>query len=146
MQLHDLQRNHPNMRKKPRVGRGGKRGTTAGRGTKGQKSRAGRRIRPGERDFIQRLPKLRGYGNKSSGPKPQIVRVGDLHKIGGDSVTHETLRAAGLIYHSGERAKILNDNRPVPRAFTVNGVEVSAGARKKIEAAGGSIHSKRDTK
>jgi len=62
MQLHQLQANHPNLAKK-RIGRGGKRGTTSGRGTKGQHSRAGRRIRPAERDFIQRLPKLRGIGN-----------------------------------------------------------------------------------
>ncbi len=65
MQLHQLQSNHPNYGKK-RVGRGGKRGTTSGRGTKGQHSRAGRRIRPAERDFIQRLPKLRGIGNAAS--------------------------------------------------------------------------------
>jgi len=62
MQLHQLQANHPNYGKK-RVGRGGKRGTASGRGTKGQHSRAGRRIRPAERDFIQRLPKLRGVRN-----------------------------------------------------------------------------------
>ena len=52
-------------RKKKRVGRGGKRGTTSGRGTKGQKSRSGHRIRPAERDLLIRIPKLRGYRNKS---------------------------------------------------------------------------------
>jgi len=64
MQLHELQPLHKNGCKK-RIGRGGKRGTTSGRGTKGQKSRAGHCIRPAERDFIQRLPKLRGFKNKA---------------------------------------------------------------------------------
>lgn len=59
MQLHLLEPLHHNLEKK-RIGRGGKRGKTAGRGQKGQKSRAGHKIRPAERDFIQRLPKLRG--------------------------------------------------------------------------------------
>ncbi|HQA95804.1 MAG TPA: uL15 family ribosomal protein [Candidatus Colwellbacteria bacterium] len=59
MQLHLLRTTHENPEKK-RIGRGGKRGKTGGRGQKGQKSRAGHKIRPAERDFIQRLPKLRG--------------------------------------------------------------------------------------
>lgn len=140
MQLHDLQRNHPNARKKPRVGRGGKRGTTAGRGTKGQKSRAGRRIRPAERDFIQRLPKLRGYGNRPVDSRPRIVRAGDLYKIDGVLITPETLEAARLIRPGrGRRVKILDDGRPISRAFTVKETEISSGARKKIEAAGGRI-------
>jgi len=63
MQLHELQPTFPNKDRK-RIGRGGKRGTTSGRGQKGQSSRAGHRIRPAERDFIQRLPKLRGVKNK----------------------------------------------------------------------------------
>ena len=62
MQLHQLKPDHPNATIK-RVRRGGKRGTFSGRGTKGQHARAGHRIRPAERDFIQRLPKLRGVGN-----------------------------------------------------------------------------------
>ena len=44
------------------VGRGGKRGKTSGRGTKGQNARAGRKKRPEMRDFIKRIPKLRGRG------------------------------------------------------------------------------------
>ncbi|MEK9186632.1 MAG: uL15 family ribosomal protein, partial [Patescibacteria group bacterium] len=63
MQLHQLKPRHRQY-PKTRVGRGGKRGTTSGRGQKGQKSRSGHRIRPAERDYIQRLPKLRGLKNK----------------------------------------------------------------------------------
>lgn len=80
MQLNQLKPNHVNKRRKPRVGRGGKRGTYSGRGIKGQKSRAGHKIRPAERDFIQRLPKLRGYRNKAA-EKPIIIHVDELHKL-----------------------------------------------------------------
>jgi large subunit ribosomal protein L15 len=59
MQLHELQPEHYNSDKK-RIARGGKRGRTSGRGQKGQKSRSGRKMRPAIRDFVQRLPKLRG--------------------------------------------------------------------------------------
>ncbi|MBI2086980.1 MAG: uL15 family ribosomal protein [Candidatus Zambryskibacteria bacterium] len=64
MQFHTLKRKTKN--KKARlVGRGGKRGKTAGRGTKGQNARAGRKKRPELRDFIKRVPKLRGRGKHS---------------------------------------------------------------------------------
>jgi large subunit ribosomal protein L15 len=64
MQFHTLTRHTP--RKKPKlVGRGGTRGKTSGRGTKGQNARAGRKKRPELRDFIKRVPKLRGRGKHS---------------------------------------------------------------------------------
>ena len=58
MQIHQLKSKKQKNRK--RIGRGGKRGTYSGKGMKGQKSRAGKRIRPAIRDFIQKIPKLRG--------------------------------------------------------------------------------------
>jgi large subunit ribosomal protein L15 len=61
MQFHALKRKTANKKGK-QVGRGGKRGKTAGRGTKGQNARAGRKKRPELRDFIKRVPKLRGRG------------------------------------------------------------------------------------
>lgn len=139
MQLHELQPTHTPAGKKTRVGRGGKRGTTSGRGTKGQRSRTGHRIRPAERDFIQRLPKLRGIKNKPLKFPAHIVRVGDLGKISGGTVNHERLRAAGLVKsRRDERIKILADGE-IKTPLTIEGIEVSRGARKKIEAAGGKI-------
>jgi ribosomal protein L15 len=61
MQFHSLKRKTPN-KKSRQVGRGGTRGKTSGRGTKGQNARAGRKKRPELRDFIKRVPKLRGRG------------------------------------------------------------------------------------
>lgn len=64
------------------MGRGGKRGTYSGKGVKGQKSRAGHRIRPAERDFIQRLPKRRGFANKpDTRTAHTIVNVDELQKL-----------------------------------------------------------------
>ncbi|MEK7227594.1 MAG: hypothetical protein AAB641_01750 [Patescibacteria group bacterium] len=64
MQFHTLK--SKTGRKYPKqVGRGGSRGKTSGRGTKGQNARAGRKKRPELRDFIKRVPKLRGRGKSS---------------------------------------------------------------------------------
>lgn len=64
MQFHTLKsktkRKHSKL-----VGRGGTRGKTSGRGTKGQNARAGHKKRPEIRDFIKRVPKLRGRGKSS---------------------------------------------------------------------------------
>lgn len=129
MQLHDLRPQHPGKNKSPRVGRGGKRGTYSGRGQKGQRARAGHRIRPAERDYIQRLPKLRGYKNRSL-VKNRVINVGDLEKrISGDLVNPQTLPEVNKILGRGE----------VKKAFTVEKIKVSASAKQKIEAAGGQI-------
>jgi large subunit ribosomal protein L15 len=64
MQLHTL-KPKTSRKKAKQVGRGGTRGKTAGRGTKGQNARAGRKKRPELRDFIKRIPKLRGRGVNS---------------------------------------------------------------------------------
>ncbi|MEK7590192.1 MAG: uL15 family ribosomal protein [Patescibacteria group bacterium] len=133
MQLHQLQPEHPLQGKKTRVGRGGKRGTTAGRGTKGQKSRSGHRIRPAERDYLQRLPKKRGYKNPSLkeklGLKPAIVNVGDLERlVSGNLIDVKVM----------PNTKILGDGE-LKKSYTVKGVPVSGSAKKKIEAAGGKV-------
>lgn len=129
MLLHELKPNHPQKDKKPRVGRGGKRGTTSGKGTKGQKSRSGRRIRPAERDYIQRLPKLRGYKNKPVSQKLRAVNVGDLEKMVNGGVVDANVLPGAKILGGGELKK----------AFEIRGVPASESARKKIEAAGGKV-------
>ncbi len=74
MQLHELQPLYPNKSRR-RLGRGYTRGHKSGKGQKGQRSRAGRSIRPAERDLIQRMPKLRGWKNKTSVYKKDTKRV-----------------------------------------------------------------------
>lgn len=140
MQLHEVKREHPGARKKIRIGRGGKRGTTSGRGTKGQRSRAGRRIRPGMRDFIQRLPKLRGFRNRPRESKrTKVVNLTALSKLSTVRITRDELTRAGLMPKAYRGPiKILGEGK-MDRPVTVKGVSVSRSAREKIEQAGGRI-------
>lgn len=130
MQLHEIKPQHALKAKKPRVGRAGKRGTTSGKGQKGQKSRSGRRIRPAERDYIQRLPKLRGIKNKPLGIKLGVLNVGALEKLAENGIVNEKVL--------GKKVKILGGGE-VKKAITVEGLLVSDSAKKKIEAAGGKV-------
>lgn len=129
------------------VARGGRRGKTAGRGTKGQKARSGHKIRPEIRDVIKRIPKLRGRGknsNLSIQKKPFVLNVEALELVfaNGDTVSRTTLAEHGLIsIHHGtiHSVKILS-NGALTKKLTIKGLAVSAGAKEKIEKAGGTIH------
>ena len=122
-----------------RVGRGGKRGSYSGRGVKGQKAHAGRRIPAAARELIRRLPKLRGYKNKSLRPKDLVVNVGQLDKVGGRVISVSSLFKAGIIkYSKTAKVKILGDGE-VTKSFEVVGVGVSKSAKEKIEKAGGKV-------
>lgn len=144
MQYHTLKRKTEN-KKKILVGRGGKRGKTAGRGTKGQKARAGHKIRPEIRDMIKRLPKLRGRGvnsNKSIQSDATPVNLSSLEAFKvNEIVSPKTLVDKGIlstVHGRYPRVKILSAGE-VSVALTIRGCEVSAGAKSKIEKAGGKI-------
>jgi len=145
MQLHNLKRNTTN-KKARQVGRGGSRGKTSGRGTKGQNARAGHKKRPEMRDIIKRIPKLRGRGKnflKSRFADASVVKVKDLATIfaKGEIINRESLLAKRLIrLRNGKipTIKILGSDT-IDVAVKVVGVPVSAGAKKAIEAAGGSV-------
>ena len=98
MQIHTLTRTTPS-RAKRRIGRGGKRGTYSGRGIKGQKARAGAKFFPAEREFIKKIPKLRGYRFKSFRTQPVIINLHTLeeHFAEGDTVSPAALLKAGII-------------------------------------------------
>ena len=134
--------------KKPKlVGRGSKRGKTSGRGTKGQKSRAGHKIRPMLRDAIKKLPKLRGRGkniNKAFRIKPEVINLGAISAAfkAGASVTPSALLTAGLIRRSGgtiPAVKVLAHGE-LAHALSFYDCQMSATAKAKIEAAGGTVN------
>ncbi len=145
MQTHNLKRQHPN-KKSQQVGRGGTRGKTAGRGTKGQNARAGHKKRPEIRDFIKRIPKLRGRGKNSNTTrqtKPMPINLGDINKIfkDGSVVSPQTLvKAKMLSMTAGDlpRVKILATGA-LDKKITVKDCAVSATAKAAIEKAGGSV-------
>ena len=145
MQSHNLKREHPNEKSKL-IGRGGTRGKTAGRGTKGQNARAGHKKRPEIRDFIKRIPKLRGRGkniNTSIQNKPLVINIGLLNKLckSGDTVSPETLLKHGLLKEVKgflPKVKILGGGS-LDKKLIFEGCQVSASSKMAIEKAGGSV-------
>jgi large subunit ribosomal protein L15 len=148
MQLHELKPTAPKKTAK-RIGRGGKRGKTSGRGMKGQTARAGNSTRPEMREQIKKLPKLRGHGKN----RARTVNTGkvlpvavNLNKLednfkAGDVVSPKTLLTAGLISTTSKKlpkVKILATG-DITKAISVEGCELSASAKAKIEAAGGKV-------
>ncbi len=137
-------------RARKRVGRGpgsGK-GRYSGRGIKGQKARSGsKKMRPGfeggQMPVYMRLPKQRGQYSKDAMPvgphrtKVSSVNVRDLERFDGE-VTPEILKEAGLIRNTRLDVKILGHG-DLTKKLTVSAHLFSAGAREKIEQAGGTI-------
>ena len=142
MQLHQVRPTHRLKKKKPRVGRGGKRGTYSGRGQKGQKARAGHKIRPAVAELINRLPKLKGFKNKSIKVKPLVVNLSDLVKVRGEKVNPQSLIEAGLIrknrWQKVKRVKLLGRGE-AKRSYQVKDLMVSQSAQTKIEKAKGHV-------
>ena len=142
MELNTLKPAAGAKKAKRRVGRGigSGLGKTAGRGHKGQKSRAGGfhkvGFEGGQMPLQRRMPK-RGFVAVTIQSAVE-VRPGDLRKVEGDTVDLVALKAAGLLAGSVKRAKIILAGK-VEKAFKIQGVGVTKGAKAAIEAAGGSI-------
>ncbi len=137
------------VRAKASVGRGGKRGKTSGRGTKGQNARAGHKKYPEIRDAIKKLPKRRGYGKNRSRtvwngrPRASEVTLSQLEQAftAGDAVTPKALIEKRVVRSLGGKVpemKILATGE-LKKKLSISGVKVSAGAKKAVEAAGGSV-------
>jgi len=142
MQLHQISLDSKQKNIK-RVGRGGKRGTYSGRGLKGQKSRSGANLRPGWRDLLKPVPKKRGFKFKSIFLKPAILNVGALNDVfeNGEIVSPSSLAAKNLIARVNGRipeVKILGAGE-IKKKITIKECLISAGAKSKIEKAGGKI-------
>jgi large subunit ribosomal protein L15 len=125
-----------------RVGRGpgSGLGKTSGKGHKGHKARTGGGTNPGfeggQMPMYRRLPK-RGFTNPFR-LENQAVNLSQLKQVSATEVSPETLYSAGLIGKPDAPVKLLGSG-DADRAYTVRGVSLSASARAKIEAAGGSI-------
>ena len=125
-----------------RVGRGpgSGLGKTSGKGHKGHKARTGGGTNPGfeggQMPMYRRLPK-RGFTNPFK-LTAQTVNLKQLAKLKGTDLSPETLYAAGLVSRQGGAIKLLATGE-ADRAYAVRGLALSASARAKIEAAGGSV-------
>lgn len=118
-------------------------GKTSGKGHKGQKARSGGSIRlgfeGGQMPLARKIPK-RGFNNARFRLGFLSVNVGALSGlfVSGSTVSRDTLISNGLIPDRKGIVKILGGG-DVDRVLNLKGVSVSATAKSKIEAAGGSI-------
>jgi len=142
MQLNKIKPASGAKHSKKRVGRGigSGLGKTAGRGHKGQKARAGGfhkvGFEGGQMPLQRRLPK-RGFVSPIKRDTAQ-VRLSDLQSVHGDVVDLASLKAAGVVPHLARKAKVILSGE-IQRKIALNGIQISAGARAAIEAAGGSV-------
>jgi large subunit ribosomal protein L15 len=142
-----------------RIGRGlgsGK-GRYSGRGLKGQKSRAGSHkmragFEGGQMPIYMRMGKERGSTSKDAMPIgpfrtfSQPVNVSSLERFdAGTEVTPELLKEVGLIRSLRKDVKILGQG-DLKTKLVVVAHAVSASAREKIEAAGGTVTLLREPK
>jgi large subunit ribosomal protein L15 len=129
-------------RKRAGRGPGSGLGKTAGRGTKGQGKRSAGRETPiyfegGQMPLARRLPK-RGFTSRQR-QAVEIVNTGDLAVFGeGATVDVESLVRRGLVRGNGSAVKLLGEG-DAPRQIRVQVHRASAGARAKVEAAGGTV-------
>jgi large subunit ribosomal protein L15 len=115
-------------------------GKTSTRGHKGQGARKSGNVRPGfeggQMPLQKRLPKF-GFHSRISEVTAE-VRTSELAKVEGGVVNLQTLEKANVIDRSVQRARIMLSG-DVKKAYTIEGVVVTKGARAAIEAAGGKI-------
>ena len=139
MKVHELKPAPGSRRPKRRVGRGiaGKGGKTAGRGMKGQGARDTVRagFEGGQMPLSRRVPKQKGFKNPFR-VEYTVVNLDTLEAFGGDEVSPEALREAGLT-HKG-LVKVLGRGQ-LTRALRVRAHAFSKTAEHAITAAGGSI-------
>ncbi|HJQ14088.1 MAG TPA: 50S ribosomal protein L15 [Anaerolineales bacterium] len=147
MKLHDLVPNPGSKKNKKRVGRGisAGQGKTAGRGTKGEGARSGQGgnayRQGGNLPFYRRLPFMRGQGFT---PRNSVT----YNEVNLDQLTEAFKEDVEVNPEALEKVHLLRDPRnPVvilgrgemKVALKVRAHRVSAGAKTKIEAAGGSV-------
>jgi large subunit ribosomal protein L15 len=144
MKLHDLKPRSGARKSRKRVGRGiaAGQGKTAGRGMKGQKARAGwggkLYFQGGNLPLFRKLPFKRGFTNVNK-IEWNEVNLGRLKSFKANSeVTPESLADVGLLDDRSNPVVILGQGE-LKVALKVRAHRVSQGARKKIEAAGGSV-------
>ena len=143
MKLNELKPPAGSRKDRKRIGRGqgSGHGGTSGKGHKGQNSRSGGGVRVGfeggQMPLQRRLPK-RGFTNVFAA-KVVEVNLRDLNRFeAGSVVDAQTLAEAGLIKGAFDYIKLLGQGE-LDRALTIKVDRTSAGAKAKVEAAGGTV-------
>src|SRR6476469_3305182 len=143
MKLDNLQPKKGSTKRRRRVGRGiaAGQGASAGLGMRGQKSRSGAGTRPGfeggQLPLYRRLPKLKHF-TVINRKQYTTINVGKLASLPANTdVTLASLIKAKIITTNDGPLKILGDG-DLNVSLNVKAAAFTAGARNKIEAAGGS--------
>ena len=142
MRLNNLKPASGSKSARHRVGRGigSGWGKTAGRGHKGQKARAGGfhkvGFEGGQMPLHRRLPK-RGFTSLSR-RYVEVVRLGELQRLGADEVDLMVLKQAGVVSALAIDARVIKSGE-LSRKVSVRGIGVTKGAKAAIEAAGGAV-------
>lgn len=143
--LHNLVAPH-GARKKPKRlgrGRGSGLGKTAGRGHKGQKKTKSGNVRPGfeggQLPLARRLPK-RGFRNAGFRKIFATVNLGRITERfeAGAVIDPQALVECGLVTKPRMKVKILGEG-DFNIKVTLKAHAISASAKAKIEAAGGTV-------
>jgi len=146
MELHNLRPAKGATKSGKRVGRGQGAGTggTSTRGHKGAKSRSGysrkRAFEGGQMPLQMRLPK-RGFKNinRVEYVGINVARLEELaSKYNLSEISDATLAAAGIVKKT-DKVKVLG-NGEISSKLTIATSAISASAKQKIEAAGGSVN------
>ena len=140
--LHQLKPSKNSRKPRKRVGRGNGsgQGTYSGRGSKGQKQtgHVPFLFEGGQLPLIKRLPHMRGFTTifrVDTAP----VNLSTLEGLAdGSDVTPQSLFEARIIRKKEIRVKILG-NGEVTKKLNITAHAFSKSARKKIEAAGGTV-------
>ena len=142
IKLHHLKPAEGAKTDRKRVARGdrGRGGKTAGRGTKGTGARGTvpESFEGGQMPLVRRQPKLPGFNN----PNKVVFAVINVSRLedafeAGDEVTVESLTAKGLV-RKKRPVKVLGHGE-LTKALTVDVDAITATAREKVIAAGGTV-------
>lgn len=145
MRLHQLPSSPPGSHKRTKrkgIGEGSGHGKTSTRGNKGQRARSGSvgvhlGFQGGAIPLYRTLPH-RGFNQYKFRTVFNVINLRDLSKLEGNIVNGKSLVEAGLIRDNSNPIKLLGDGE-VTQSYTVTVSKVSASAKAKIEAAGGSV-------
>lgn len=140
--LNTLKPQPGSRRRKLRKGRGiaAGQGASCGFGMRGQKSRSGRPVRPGfeggQMPLYRRIPKLKHF-ELINPVHYTVINVAQLAELpAGTVVTLDSLVKAGLVTSPKYPLKVLGSG-DLSVMLNVQAAAFTAGARAKIEAAGG---------
>ena len=115
-------------------------GKTCGRGHKGQKARAGGYhkvgFEGGQMPLQRRIPKS-GFRSRQALSREEVI-LSQLNKMEAETIDLAALIQAGVVRSNTKDVKIIASGE-ISRPVVIQGISVSAGARKAIEAAKGKV-------